>query len=126
MKRSPRNTPIRYQTSIVDGWLYFEDARQAEVGTDLFVDILEDKHTTSLRLVSLANDWFSHEWVTGVGIVDFDIKLEMTLRKEFRSGRAHWYAYRQVGGVLFKRYVGQSDRITTKKLVEVAKKLPGI
>lgn len=124
--KKPRSTVVGSQTSIWEGWLYFEDVRQAKIDTELFTEILDDKHTTSVRLESLASDWTSHEWVSGVGYTNFSVKLEMTLRKEYRSGRGHWYAYRKVGGVQFKRYVGQSDRITTKRLVEVAQKLPGV
>jgi len=124
MKRSERRTPISSETSIRDGWLYFEDARQAPIDSDLFVDILEDKHTTSLRVVSLASNWQESEWMTDVGVVKFDLRVEMTLRKEIRSGTAFWYAYRRVGGKLFKKFVGQSDRVTTEKIVKVAQSLP--
>jgi len=126
MSKNPRQTPIGSETSIREGWLYFEDVAQAKIDTELFAEILDDKYTTSVRLVSLENNWQSHEWLSGVGFKDFSIKLEMTLRAEFRSGRKHWYAYRRVGGILFKRYAGQSDRITTKQLVKVAQKLPGM
>jgi hypothetical protein len=126
MSKSPRKTTVGSETSIRDGALYFEDVRQANIDTELFGEMLEDKYTTTIRLESLASNWFSHEWLSGVGFTDFSIKLEMTLRSEIRSGTKVWYAYRRVGGVLFKRYVGQSDRVTTKRLVEVAKKLPGV
>lgn len=126
MSKKARNTPTGYETSIMGGWLYFEDVRQAAVDSELFAEILEDKHLTSVRLESLASDWTSREWLAGVGFTNFSIKLEMTLRSEIRSGTKCWYAYRRVGGVLFKRYVGQSDRVTTKRLIEVAQKLPGI
>jgi len=126
MDKSPRITPVGSETSIREGWLCFEAERMAQIDTDAFEELLEDKHTTTIRLESLASDWHSHEWLSGVGYINFSIKLEMTLRREVRSGRNHWYAYRRVGGVLFKRYVGQSDRVTSKRLVEVAQKLPGI
>lgn len=126
MAKQPRKTIVGSATSIREGWLYFEDERMAEIGSDKFEELLEDKHTTTIRLESLAKNWQSHEWLSGVGFTNFSIKLEMTLRREVRSGRNHWYAYRKVGGVQFKRYVGQSDRVTTKRLVEIAQKLPGI
>lgn len=126
MTKKPRTTLTGSQTSIWEGWLYFEDVRQAKIDSELFSEILEEKHTTSVRLESLASNWTSHEWISGVGFTDFSIKLEMSLRSEIRSGTKVWYAYRRVGGVLFKRYVGQSDRVTSKRLVEIAQKLPGI
>lgn len=126
MPKKPRNTPISYETSIRDGRLYFEDVAQAEIDTEQFTEIIDDKHTTSLRLVSLASNWEENDWLSGVGYVKFSLKLEMTLRAEIRSGTKVWYAYRRVGGILFKRYVGQSEAVTTKRLVAVAQRLPGI
>lgn len=123
MSKKERSTPVRYETSIVDGRLYFEDAYQATIDTEHFTEILDDKYTTSLRLVSLAGDWQTQEWLSGVGYSTFSLKIEMTLRKELVKGQAYWYAYRRAGGRLQKRYVGASDRVTTKRLVEVAQKM---
>ncbi|MBZ0284046.1 MAG: hypothetical protein K8L97_25120 [Anaerolineae bacterium] len=50
--------------------------------------------------------------------------MQMTLRREIRSGRGHWYAYRRVFGKLHKRYVGTDDLISQMKLLEVAQKMP--
>lgn len=126
MAKEPRKTTVGSETSIREGWLCFGHEEMAEIDTEEFQELLEDKHTTTIRVQSLAFDWHSREWLSGLGYFEFSIKLEMTLRRECRSGRNHWYAYRRVGGVLFKRYVGQSDRVTSKRLVEVAQKLPGI
>ncbi len=123
MSKKARSTPIAWETSIVEGWLYFEDVRQASIDTEQFTEILDDKHTTSLRLVSLAGNWQTREWLSGVGSVSFSLKIEMTLRKEIVKGQSYWYAYRRTGGKLQKRYVGASDRVTTKRLVEIAQKM---
>ncbi len=118
-----RSTPLCFETSIVEGWLYFEDVRQAKIDSDEFTEIIDDKHTTSMRLVSLAGDWQTREWISGVGEHTFSLKIEMTLRKEIVKGQSYWYAYRRAGGRLQKRYVGASDRVTTKRLVEIAQKM---
>jgi hypothetical protein len=123
MSKKTRKTPIYYETSIIDGVLYFEDAAQAKIDTEQFTEIIDDKYTVSVRLVSLAGDWQTREWVSGVGSVAFSLKIEMTLRKELVKGQAYWYAYRRAGGKLQKRYVGASDRVTTKRIVEIAQKM---
>jgi hypothetical protein len=107
----------------VGGWLYFEDVRQAQIDSDEFVEIIDDKHTTSMRLVSLAGDWQTREWISGVGSITFSLKIEMTLRKETVKGQSYWYAYRRAGGRLQKRYVGASDRVTERRLIEIAQKM---
>ncbi|HTS10276.1 MAG TPA: hypothetical protein VMP68_32230 [Candidatus Eisenbacteria bacterium] len=120
MKKSPRKTLTGISASIVDGWLYFEDVRQAELGSEGFVDIIEHRSMPPIRLVSLNASYYTQEWISGVGSHDFKLSVEMTLRPEIRSGRKFWYAYRRTGGKLQKRFVGQSDRVTTQKLLEVA------
>lgn len=123
MSKIERQTPVRFETSIVKGVLYFEDVAQAKIDTDEFTEIIDNKYTTSMRLVSLAGDWQTREWVLGVGYNTFSLKIEMTLRKEIVKGQSYWYAYRRAGGRLQKRYVGASDRVTTKRIVEVAQKM---
>ncbi len=118
-----RMTKIRYETSIESGKLYFEDVCQCSMDSELFGEMLEDRHLTSIRLVSLAHNWHERAWFAPD--VQLNINLEMTLRKERRGALDHWYAYRRVGGQLFKRYVGHSDQVTEKRLVEVAQHLPG-
>lgn len=124
--KKPRNTKTRYETSIVDGKLYFEDVQQAVLGSTLFTEIIEDKHTRSIRVVSLANDWYQNVWLSEIGFVKEDLNVEFTLRKEIVHGSQHWYAYRRVFGKLYKRYVGQSDKVTTRRLVEIAKAMPSL
>jgi len=98
MSKTPRQTPVRFETSIVEGVLYFEDVRQAEIDTDAFTEIIDDKHTTSVRVVSLSSEWHTREWISGVGEREFSLKIEMTLRKELVKGQSYWYAYRRAGG----------------------------
>lgn len=123
MNKSPRKTTIGSETSISGGWLYFEDVRQAKIDTDEFTEIIDDKHTTTIRVETLASTWETNEWLSGVGSVTFSLKIEMTLRKETVKGQSYWYAYRRTGGKLQKRYVGASDRVTTKRLLEIAQKM---
>lgn len=117
----PRKSPVRSQTSIVDGQLYFEDVRQCAVEDDAFREIIE--YEKSIRVVSLDFSWEQRVWI-GDQIVRESIDCEMTLRSEKRSGRLYWYAYRRAHGTLFKRFVGASEDINNRKLVDVAKKLP--
>lgn len=126
MSRKDRATPLRNESSIVDGWLYFEDVRQAKIDTELFADLMGDGYTRAVRVVSLENRWQEREWMSNIDSVDFDLSLQMTLRLEERSGRMYWYAYRRVGGKLYKRYVGSNEQVTTKRLVQIAQKLPGV
>jgi len=124
MSKSPRNTKIRYETSIVNGKLFFEDVEQCVIGSDEWIEVLEDKHLKSIRLVSLNYTWTEGVWYTNDTRTVEEINVEMTLRKEMRAGTAHWYAYRRVLGTLYKRYVGQSDKLTERRLIDVARAMP--
>ena len=126
MSRKDRQTPIRSESSIDMGTLYFEDVKQAELDTELFTEMLEDRHLTTIRVCTLGAKWLEQEWMTGVGYTKFEISVQMTLRKETRSGGQYWYAYRRAGGKLYKRYVGTSAAVNAKRLIEVARKLPGV
>lgn len=119
-----RQTKTGAETSIVNGILYFEDCNQCKVTDEVFPEIIGDGYTKTIRLVSLAADWIEHVWLDGVGMVKEDIDFEMTLRREIRCGRGHWYAYRRVMGKLNKRYVGTDENVTQKRLVEVARAMP--
>lgn len=44
----------------------------------------------------------------------------VSFRKEQRRQVGLWYAYRRVHGVLYKRYVGKSARLTLARLEETA------
>lgn len=52
----------------------------------------------------------------------YDKEIGMTVRKEIRSGKVHWYAYKRFGGKLFKRYVGQLP--TYQALFDAATQMP--
>lgn len=119
-----RKTKTGADTSIVAGVLYFEDARQCEVDEDTFKDIIGDGYTRSIRVVSLDHNWIQKVWVTFDAQITEKINVEMTLRREIRSGAGHWYAYRRVHKKLHKRYVGTDEKINQKLLLEVAKKMP--
>jgi hypothetical protein len=125
-KREPRQSKIRSQCSIVDGALYFEDAHQCALDSGMAVDMLDDRHLTAIRVVSLSSGWQQRIWIPEVGFVTEDINLEMTLRKERRGLLDHWYAYRRVLGTLYKRYVGHSEQINEQKLLKVAMSLPSV
>lgn len=126
MSKEPRQTPVRYESSIVNGALYFEDARQCALDDELASEILDDKHLQSIRVVSLSSGWYYRDHLTPGVSVKNDVNVEMTLRKEMRSGVAYWYAYRRVFYKLHKRYVGGSEQVTEARLVEVARKLPSV
>lgn len=121
-----RQTKVRYETSVVDGALYFEDARQAAIDTPEFVEIIDHPTCTAIRVVSLKSGWYTTEYVTMDSKIKSDVKIEMTLRKETRRGKGYWYAYRRVLGVLHKRYVGMSENVTDANLLKIARALPGI
>lgn len=123
MARKCKSNEVR----IEDGKLFIEDAFQCRLDDPIAAEMLEDKYITSVRLVSLETNWVANvalyqagNWVE----IEQIINLEMTLRKEKRSGKFHWYAYRRKGGKLYKRYVGYSENMTAARLVEIAAKMP--
>jgi len=124
MAKKIRNTKVGNETSIVGGVLYFEDARQCHIDDANFVEIIGDGYTKSIRLVSIDNDYVLRVWLDGVGMRKEDLDMQMTLRREVRSNRGHWYAYRRVLGTLHKRYVGTDEKVTQDRLLEVAKAMP--
>lgn len=113
----------RFEASITNGDVYFEDVRQCWLNDPTAADILEDKHLKAIRVVSLSSNWHERIFVDYSTSVKADLNVEMTLRKEKRSDKWHWYAYRRKGGVLQKRYVGQSETISEYRLVEIAQTL---
>jgi len=125
MNKSPRKTKVGAESSIVDGSIYFEDVRQCALDSELGIELLDDRHQTAIRVISLSSGWYQKFKIAGVEVKE-NINLEMTLRKERRGTLDHWYAYRQVFGKLHKRYVGTSDRITEARLVAVAQRLPSL
>lgn len=121
-----RLTKVGYETSIMGGSLYFEDAEQCPVDSSQFAEIIGDGYTTSIRLVSLSARWIETAWVTMDTKVKSDVNVQMTLRREIRSGRGYWYAYRRVLGKLYKRYVGQDEEINEDLLLKIAQKMPSV
>jgi len=121
-----RKTTVGQDTSIIAGALYFEDARQCAVDDPNFAEIIGDGYTTAIRLVSLSKGWYEREWMSEVGFVNYDINVQMTLRREVRSGRGYWYAYRRVLGKLHKRFVGQDEDLSEKQLLKIAQKMPSV
>lgn len=69
------------------------------LGTDECDDLFEDIDTFYVEML-------------------FDQRLGFSVRKENRSGKDHWYAYKRLGGKLLKRYVGQI--VTTRTLWDAA------
>jgi len=113
-----------YETSIYQGALYFEDCKQADVDTDTFIEMIEHPSVQVIRLVSLSSNWMESVWIDGQGFQKEMIDIEMTLRKEIRSGRAYWYAYRRVLGKLHKKFVASSENVTQASLLEIARAMP--
>jgi hypothetical protein len=122
----PRMTKTGYETSIIGGVLFFEDARQCEVDDAVFRDIIGDGYTKSIRVVSLDRNWIQKTWVTFEASIIEKINVEMTLRREIRSGAGHWYAYRRVHKVLHKRYVGTDEKLNQDLILAVAQRLPSL
>lgn len=125
MKKKTRQTKTAGEASIIGGALYFEDARQCAVDDERFGDIIGDGYTRAIRVVSLDREWYQNVWIDLHSKVREDINVQMTLRREIRSGRGHWYAYRRFAGTLHKRYVGDDQNITQGRLLDVARALPG-
>lgn len=113
------------ETAIVAGDVYFEDVRQCSLQDAAAVDILDDPHLKSIRLVSLSSNWQQRVYLDHAVVVE-KIKFDMTLRKERRGQRDHWYAYRRVLGTLHKRYVGDSSQITEDRLLQIAQAMPSL
>lgn len=122
--RKPRQTKVRFDSSIVNGDIYFEDVRQCALTDEVAAEILDDKYLRSIRVVSLEHTWVERIAYTSDVTLREHINLEMTLRKERRGSLDHWYAYRRVLGVLYKRYVGHSEQITERRLLDIAMRLP--
>lgn len=121
-----RQTKTGLETMIFNGSLYFEDAIQCPVDDPRFAEIIGDGYTNAIRLESLSARWIETSYVTVDAKITSDINMQMTLRREVRSGRGYWYAYRRVLGKLHKRYVGQDEEITEELLLKIAQKMPSV
>jgi hypothetical protein len=124
MARKEHKSKSGQDVSIRFGYLYFGGVEEYLIEDGRFVSMIEDKYIKSIRVVSLSSEWVESVWIPGVDNVSASIDLQMTLRKEIRSDKAYWYAYRKVGGKQYKRYVGMSDQITSRKLVDIARSMP--
>lgn len=119
----PRKTKTGSDCSILNGDFYYEDARQFSIESEMFAEEIEGDSVKSIRVISLASNWKQYTYVGMVEIEEM-IDFEMTLRKEKRGQKNHWYAYRRFAGKLFKRYVGRSESVTQSRLIEIARALP--
>ncbi len=120
-----RNTKTGDDCCIMNGALYFSEARQFSIDSELFCETIEHESVKAIRVISLSTEWFEREWI-GDGMYKNELSLEMTLRKEKRGNKNHWYAYRRFAGKLHKRYVGVSENVTGDRLVAVAQKIPAL
>jgi hypothetical protein len=121
---SKRSTKTGTETSIKDGVLFFEDARQCHIDDDAFPEIIGDGYTKTIRVISLSSEWIRNVWLDNGIKVKEDIDVGMTLRREIRSGRGYWYAYRRVFGKLHKCFVGTDENVTQTRLLDIAKAMP--
>lgn len=124
MANSGRKTKTGSETSIQGGVLYFNESAQCEVDAPIFADIIGDKYTNAIRLMSLDHNWIQNVWINYETRIKEAVNVEMSLRAEMRRGKKVWYAYRRVMGTLHKRYVGASEDITQEKLLQIAMKMP--
>jgi hypothetical protein len=69
-------------------------------------------------------DWF--DWLENPATKSFRYESPQgvfTAIKERRSGHFVWYAHRRITGELKRIYLGKSENLTPKKLLETARKL---
>lgn len=118
-----RKTKTANSFAISDGNFYIDGIEEYSIEDRKFRLMLEDAGTKSVRVQSLRTEYYQEFWNGGAYMRD-SINVEMSLRAEIRNGKKHWYAFRKRGGKLYKRYVGYSDQITEKKIVEIANKMP--
>lgn len=126
MSIKTRKTPTATIASIQGGQLFFEDAYQCPVDSPAFAEIIGDGYTNSIRLISLDSDYILNVWVTLDAKIKEALKVEMTLRREVRGNKGHWYAYRRTAGKLHKRYVGDDESLSQSKLLAVAQRMPSV
>ena len=126
MSNKKRVTKTGRETVIIGGSLFFEDARQCHIDDDNMKDVIGDGYCNSIRLESLYTNWIEKVWLDYQVVIIDEINVQMTLRREIRHNRGHWYAYRRVATKLHKRYVGTDDAINQKRLLEIAQKMPSL
>lgn len=108
---------------IENGELWYGEEYFCDVGTEAFARSLESTYTTSIRVISLATNWVTNEYLAGGKVLETGVDMQFTIRRELRGTIYHWYAYRRAAGVLNKKYVGHSEQVTTRQLGEIASKL---
>ena len=126
MSNKKRVTKTGRETVIIAGQLFFEDARQCHIDDETMKDVIGDGYCNAIRLESLDTRWMETVWLTYDIKRTDEINVQMTLRREIRHNRGHWYAYRRVATKLHKRYVGTDDAINQKRLLEIAQKMPSL
>ena len=120
-----RKSAVGSVYAVVGGMLWYEGSEALYmVDDDNFKRLLESPYTTAIRIESLSTNWEKKEWVSWDIAVVETIDTEFTIRKERRGVTNHWYAYRKVHGTQYKRYVGRSEDVTERRLLEIAQKLP--
>lgn len=125
MIKKDRVTKVGNEYAIVGAKFLIEDTEQCDIANDNFPEMIEHDSVRAIRVVSISHNYYMNVWLTmDVKIVE-NIHFDFTIRKEKKSGRNYWYAYRKLGGKQYKRYVGTSEQITEQRLLEVAKNLPG-
>ena len=124
MTKQARKTKTGADCAIVRGKLFIEDALQCKMTDEIFQELLDDATIKAIRIETLSSDWHSEVW-GGMDYYNVEANVEMTVRKEIRSGKAYWYAYRRAGGKLYKKYIGQGADFTELKIARVAASLPG-
>lgn len=125
MEKAVRRTPTGQDISIRAGYLIVGGEQMMLVDETAFGDYLMQGRVSSIRVESLTSKWTETNWIDMFTKVVSAINPQMTLRREIRSGKGHWYAYRRVGGHLYKRYVGSDLAITETRLANVARSMPG-
>lgn len=126
-----RNTKTANICSIHEGKIYFDydngGRAQAALGSDEAYTLFEDGTSIpSFRVVTLGASYYTESFVTYTDtkpLVDF-VDVQMTVRAERRGNKIHWYAYRRAFGKLNKKYVGCSEQLTERRLLEIARALP--
>jgi len=120
MSKKIRQTVIGNGYNVLDGWTWQDGEKEFFIGSDEFAEFLERDSIWAIRIESLSSAWVTRVYHDATLRSDLELDVQMTLRKETKSGRNYWYAYRRKGGKLQKRYVGQSNAVNERRIVEIA------
>lgn len=124
MSKKDRSTKTGRSAALIDGVLHLDGIPECKMSDPLFVSFLDDPSIKAIRIVSLEKQWTEKYWLDGVGFQTAEIRLDFTIRKEIRSKKIYWYAYRKTGGIQAKRYMGMSEQVEPYQIARVASKLP--